>query len=259
MPMAPAPLRTFIYGSCVSRDTFEFLRPGGYALLDYVARTSLVSAFAPSGLADVGTVETTSSFQRRMLESDWRGGLVPLLESRADQVDVLLWDLCDERLGLRDLGEGRYLTRSVDLISTGVDGRLKDRSVVLELGDPAHRAVWDDALGRWRELLGGLGLLDRVVLLAPPWAVEAGDGTPSPTSFGRTAQEANALFAGYVDAAAEVIGCPVVTGDEGAVRSDPGHQWGFAPFHYAAETYVGLAGAIDDAASGLPRAGAPAL
>ncbi len=253
--MVGSPVRTFIYGSCVSRDTFEFLRPDGYALLDYVARTSLVSAFAPSGLADVGTVETTSSFQRRMLESDWRGGLLPLLESRADQVDVLLWDLCDERLGLRDLGDGRYLTRSVDLLTTGVDGRLKDRSVTLELGEPAHRALWDDALGRWRELLGRLGLLDRVVLVAPPWAVEAGDGTPSPTSFGRTAQEANVLFAGYVAAAAETVGCPVVTGGEVPVRSDPGHQWGFAPFHYAAETYLALAGAIDAVATRRPSAG----
>ena len=36
----------FIYGSCVSRDTFEFLRPLGYGLVDYVARQSLISAFS---------------------------------------------------------------------------------------------------------------------------------------------------------------------------------------------------------------------
>ena len=255
---APAALRTFVYGSCVSRDTLEYLRPLGYGLVDYVARHGLVTAFDPVPVALDGPVATTSSFQRRMIELDHRRGLVPLLESVAERVDVLLWDLCDERLGLRRLPDGAVVTRSVDLLSTGLDARLAERSTLVGFGTPEHRRLWQATLPRWRELLERTGLLDRLVLLAPPWAARAVDGSASPTSFGRTPDAANPVFAAYTADATAALGCPVVTLPEEQVRSDPDHQWGFAPFHYAEATYTALAAAIDEVARrGRPHDPAP--
>ena len=242
----PTP-QVFIYGSCVARDTFEFLRPRGYGLVDYVARQSLISAFSHVEPDTIGEVTPESAFQRRMLENDWRGMLASVLEAKADRIDVLLWDLCDERLGIRELGEGGFVTRSIDFLSTGVDARMDPKSRVIDLGTPAHRRLWRDALSQWREVLTTRGLISKVVLLAPPWAQIAVDGTPSPTSFGRTPQGANALFADYHHMAVEMLGCPVVTLGEGVVRSDPTHQWGFAPFHYTRDNYVSMADDIEAA------------
>lgn len=259
MSQQPAP-QVVIYGSCVARDTFEFLKPRGYGLVDYVARQSLISAFSHVEPDTVGEVTAESAFQRRMLENDWRGRLASVLEAKADRIDVLLWDLCDERLGVRELGEGGFITRSVDLLSTGADARIDPQSRVIDFGTPAHLRLWREALTQWRGVLTTLGLLDKVVLLAPPWAQTAVDGTPSPTSFGRTPQEANALFAEYHRTAVEMLGCPVVTLGEEVARSDQTHQWGFAPFHYARENYVSMADDIEAAftvQSQDPRSASP--
>lgn len=233
--------QVFIYGSCVSRDTFEFLRPQGHGLVDYVARQSLISAFAPADPEVIGPVAAESTFQRRMMQNDWRGTLADTLAATAGRTDVLLWDLCDERLGVRALDAGGYLTRSVDLVSTGVDARLDAVSRTIDLGTPEHEQLWSEALVRWRAVLDAAGLVDRVVLLAPPWAASAVDGTPSPTSFGRTPEAANHLFTPYHRSIVNLFDCPVVTIDGGEARSDQGHRWGFAPFHYSVDSYVSMA------------------
>ncbi|MBM6403500.1 hypothetical protein JQN72_04490 [Phycicoccus sp. CSK15P-2] len=251
-----APARTvLIYGSCVSRDTFEYLQPLGYRLVDYVARQSLVSAFSAVDTALLVPFEADSAFQRRMLENDWRASLVPTLEAKGGRADVLLWDLCDERLGIRELSDGGFVTRSVDLISTGVDARMTGLSALVDLGSPRHLELWTEALSSWRSLLSRAGLLERLVLLAPPWAEKTRDGAASPTSFGRTARQANALFDIYHERAANLLGCPVVSLDRGEARSDSDHRWGLAPFHYTEQNYVSLAAGIDSAVSALLQDG----
>ncbi len=60
-----------------------------------VARQGLVSAFSHADPGALPAFDADSAFQKRMLREDWVGGLVPRLESRAAEVDVLVWDLCD--------------------------------------------------------------------------------------------------------------------------------------------------------------------
>ena len=214
-----------------------------------MARQSLISAFSPADTSLLGEVDADSAFQRRMLENDWRASLVPLLEAKATEIDVLLWDLCDERLGVRELGDGSFVTRSVDLMSTGVDARLGDSTTPVDFGSPRHRGLWEAALVEWRAALERCGLLGRLILVAPPWAESALDGAKSPTSFGRTARDANSIFADYHRAAVRELGCPIVTISEAEARSDPDHQWGLAPFHYSPSNYGALADRIDAAGS----------
>jgi Family of unknown function (DUF6270) len=243
--------KVFIYGSCVSRDTFEYLRPLGYELLDYVARQSLISAYSPAATDLLTPFKADSAFQRRMLHDDWRASLVPAVHARCAQTDLLLWDLCDERLGVRDLGQQVFVTRSVDLLTTGVDGRIQDRSTLVDFGSDRHAQLWRASLAKWRGTLEQSGLLGRLVLVAPPWAELTLGGASSPTSFGRTARQANSIFERYHEAAARMLGCPVVSLDRSAARSDPDHRWGLAPFHYSHQNYVSLAEQIDAAASTL--------
>ncbi|MBR7742604.1 hypothetical protein KC207_04800 [Phycicoccus sp. BSK3Z-2] len=242
-------MKVLIYGSCVSRDTFELLPRDRYALLDYVARQSLISAFSPVDTQALYPFEADSAFQRRMLHNDWRASLASTVESTAGDVDVLLWDLCDERLGVRHLPSGGYVTRSVDLVSTGVDARLRDEAELLDLGSSRHRRLWWEGLGTFRDLLERTHLLEKTVLVAPPWAARTVTGEPSPTSFGRSADEANELFDEYHRWAVEGLGCPVVSLAPDDARSDSTHRWGLAPFHYARENYVSLATQIDAVAS----------
>ncbi|MGO0577031.1 DUF6270 domain-containing protein [Ornithinimicrobium panacihumi] len=246
--MTPIPrIRTFIYGSCVSRDTFEFLDPQRFELSHYIARQSLASAFStPNDLA-VPPFSTSSNFQRRMLVGDWRGNLVQSLRQHQDSIDLLLWDLCDERLGLYRLPNASIVTRSVDSLSTGLDQELRPHPHV-PFGSPAHRQRFELNLGQFADLLDELDLRSRTLLLAPPWATHFPDGQPAPSSYGLTPDHANDLFDVYHARVEARLGIHVVRDLTSPPRASRSHRWGPAPFHYDHATYTALAAQVSQAA-----------
>ncbi|OLT41905.1 hypothetical protein BJF86_02555 [Serinicoccus sp. CNJ-927] len=244
-------VRTFIYGSCVSRDTFERL-PRDFELLGYVARQSLVSAFTPSTTRTLPTADTRSDFQRRMITNDWESSLERQLREHADRVDLLLWDLCDERVGLRRLERlsrrptmHAWATRSVDSIRAGVDAELEEFRLV-PFASGRHRVLFLHALRRFGTLLDELGLRQRTLLLAPAWATHTSEGSRVPTSFGLDPARANRLFHDYHSTASQITGVDLVTIHD--VAADPHHAWGPAPFHYTDSVYNDLSRRIVEAA-----------
>ena len=85
---APPRPSVFIVGSCVTRDAFA-LAGHGYAILDYVARSSFACSMSgepfPVGLSAIdseGAVQ--SNWQRRMVEIDLTRGLRARLRGVAD-------------------------------------------------------------------------------------------------------------------------------------------------------------------------------
>lgn len=241
--------RTFIYGSCVSRDTFEFLRPHGYTLTTYVARQSLLSAYSRLPEQDLPPISTSSPFQRRMIEGDWTSSLPRALARARGRVDLLLWDLCDERLGVRRLPSGHYVTRSVDTLSSGLDDQLRRQGAELvPFGSELHRRHFRARLDRFRQRLHDLHLLERTVVLAPAWASTRDDGQPTPPSFDLTAEQANPVFDDYHQAVTDTVGVPVIRVGPHHVHAASSHQWGIAPFHYTTHVYERLVTDIRDVA-----------
>ncbi|MBO0901200.1 hypothetical protein J1G43_14640 [Cellulomonas sp. zg-ZUI22] len=225
----------------MTRDTFEHAPPELYTLRRYVARQSLISAFAgPAPVTAPSSI--TSSFQRRMLEGDAAGNL-PQLLTEAPLVDLLLWDLTDERLGVLVSPEDHVVTRSVERMRVGVDEVL-DGWRHVELGSQEHHERWTAALGHFRKLLGRLGLLDRTLLLDVPWAVDSDDGSPVPSSFGMSSYEANERLAPYYEeAGAAGLGVGRVAPEQ--VIAAANHRWGHAPFHYTDITYAAVVNVIE--------------
>ncbi|WP_325002331.1 DUF6270 domain-containing protein [Intrasporangium sp.] len=252
LPGEPQRLRTFIMGSCVARDTFEFLDPRFFELRGYLARQSLISAFGAVAQPPIDPARLTSPFQRRMLEADARSALPGMLRQLAPDVDLLLWDLVDERLGILDHPDGGVSTDSVEVRSQPSEVASSGLTHV-GFGTPEHLARFSAVLPAWRDLLASLGLLDRTVLVAPPWATRSTTGELTPSSFGLDAQEANRLTQPYLDRAVEVLGVEVVGRSLEAARALATHQWGLAPFHYDDRTYRDLATEIAAAASRILR------
>ena len=245
----PRRLRTYVVGSCVSRDTFAFLDPSHFELGGYLARQSLISAFGPTARVPIDPALLTSPFQRRMLESDADSSIPGALRAAAQEIDLLLWDLVDERLGVLDHPDGGVSTDSVEL-RTQLHGDLPSGLTRTEFGTPEHLDRFAAALPPWRDLLAELGLLSRTVIVAPPWAALDTSGAPTPTSFGLDAGKANHLAEAYLAAAAEALGVEIV-GRDLAPRASMTHQWGIAPFHYDDATYEELATEISAAAQRL--------
>lgn len=231
-------IRTFIWGSCVSRDTFEFL-PDSYELLGYVARQSWISA--GNVAADVTIGEMSSDFQRRMTEGDAAGDAMDRIEAKAEQTDLLLLDLCDERLGILELEDGSVVTRSVEKIGNGAQTVLDDDGRAFALGDPLHFERWRVAAAAIRDWLAAQGLLAKTVVLAPEWALFDDEAKPSPTSFGMGAVEVNGRYEPYYDAL-EALGFQLVRLGPTLAASE--HKWGRAPFHFHDSIYRALVGAI---------------
>ncbi|WP_129787064.1 DUF6270 domain-containing protein [Promicromonospora panici] len=229
--------RVFIYGSCVSRDTFEHLDPKQFELVEYVARQSVLSA-TTRPVESVAPPTLTSRFQQRMVTGDFQSSLRPLLAQHAADIDVLLIDLTDERLGVYLLPDGTVVTRSVELIESGAEQLLPPGAQHVAFGTQQHYEYWSGAIRALGETIRTTLPRAAVALLDIPWAEWSESGQQTPDSFGVGAAQANPVFRSYVEVAAQALGAHVIALGPSEVMSGPHHPWGDAPFHYAEGVYL---------------------
>lgn len=232
--MRNRPVRTFIVGSCVSRDTFAVLPSEDFCLRRYVARQSLISIDRPVAAGAVAYQKLPSKFQRTMLAGDLAGDAIDQLSS-AGEIDLVLWDLTDERLGVHPVGGGFY-TRTIEGLRAGL---YRDGIDHIAFGTDRHFELWSAALPRWLTALDDRGLLPRTLFLQVPWAALTSDGEDTPESFGLTAPQANAASFRYQRALMDAAPIEMIR-PRCAVRAEPEHRWGLAAFHYTDEVYDDL-------------------
>lgn len=231
------PKKIFVYGSCVSRDAVtHMMSEHEVSVAAYVARQSLISAAHPADSALVEGARLESRFQRRMLEGDATSRLWAQLSAHAPYVDTVLCDFTDERLGVYLFPDGSVLTRSLELINSGLEPQVADAARLLPFGSDEHFALWLSALELFADRLTALGLKDRTVLLLLPWAHFDTAGQPVPPSFGLAPEQADAIYQRYNDAVVTHFPSQAVLRDI-PVRADASHRWGLAPFHYDEATY----------------------
>lgn len=247
--------RYLLYGSCVSRDTFEFL-PEPKQLVRYVGRQSLISAGSNAKELAARLPRLKSAFQARTSDEDAAGIAVRKIAQLAAQTDLLMLDLVDERGGVYRADDGAFLTRTVEQMGQNSDEVLGADRIVW-FGTDEHYELWLAGWGKLVARLAKLGLTHRAVMLAVPWAAASTSGGEPPSSFGITPVEGNALFARYYEAVAE-SGIELIRPRWWAspALAEPGHKWGHAPFHYADGVYVDLAAQLARRALRAARSGA---
>src|SRR5699024_11900458 len=80
---------------------------------------SVVSLESPHGTKDTDLSDLTSAFQKRMATSDLKGTGVDRIVKNADELDVVLIDLVDERRGFWLYPDGTTITNSLEIESCG--------------------------------------------------------------------------------------------------------------------------------------------
>ena len=225
------PLRVFIYGSCVTRDAVEFWDPSELELAGYVARQSLLSAMSPPGDADAFRLSTIdSSFQRRMFRGDVESSLIPaLVESMAD-VDLILWDLTDERNGVQLLPNGGLVTRMPNLSKPNMSREPLGEAIGVDA--PEHFSLWNRALDEFLQRLSDNGLLDRLVLNDTRWATvddEGGEFGPEEVFLNPSLDKMSRSI--------RSAAVPVAVPEASTLVAAVGHKWGRAPFHFVESAY----------------------
>ncbi len=238
--MDPAPLilpmhkRVFVYGSnaasaLVTAYSSDITRSG------FVARQSLISAMnAPSDVelaipADL-TVSAASHVRR-----DAASSLTENLTRVADDVDLLLWDLADERFGVSEMSDGTYLTTSPQLVRTTVSGADLLRRVTF--GSQEHLDLWRVAATRFGTVLETLGLKSRTFVLDLPWAPTDETGAGVELSFGPDSSQMNSFLQPYYD---HLRGLGVRVISEPRTTGASGHAAGRAPFNLLDSCYHAL-------------------
>lgn len=226
--------RAFIYGSCVTRDGVDLWSEYGLEMAGYVARQSLISAMAPARTSEFRTDSIPSAFQKRMADGDIRGNVLAKLVTDASSYDAILWDITDERLGVYRVPSGGFVSRVVDY-TAGIYRGSEPLGAPVRIGSDAHRSLWLHALDTFAQRLEDAGVKQRLVLNALPWATLDEAGEPVSVQ-GIEPHTFNSVLEEYAEAARQ-RGIRVARTDPSRVRQATTHQWGPAPFHYAADTY----------------------
>lgn len=223
--------RVFILGGCTSRDAVDHYPEFDLELGFYVARQSLISAFRPADPASFDIPDDLPSFQRRMFNWDIRGLLPSKLRAQAPETDVIIWDLMIERVGVAKVESGGMVTRNG--VPRSATGKLVGSYA---FGTQAHVRQWLWALDKWVGLLDELGLRDKTVVNATPWASVDKHGDAFVSDSSMSAEWFNSNVTAYWDAI-EQAGIKVARVDPADAIADPDHKWGPAYFHYVPETY----------------------
>lgn len=235
-----------IFGSCVTRDTFAVFPPKDATLRLYVARQSWVSIDRSASNLAKG-VDLGSSFANRNFRGDLVGDAWRRISqlARATPNLHLLIDLADERGGLLVGPQGQVVTKSFEASRQGALEPPPDDWEHVKLGSIGHATLFAEAAEILRARLEKIGLLSRTAIVKSSWALADTWGTPTPPSFGLSAQEANAAYAALYDYLANT-GWTVLDEPSQAPIADPGHRWGLAAFHYTEPYYQELSNIITE-------------
>lgn len=229
-------MRVFIYGSCVARDALDPLIPDEVTILGYIARHSLLSDGSDASYKLPDTLELTSAFTERMVRNDWSGNQLKQIFSADADIDLLLWDLIDERHGVHWFPTGELVTRSIDLVKSKPAMEVIIEQTHVPFGSDEHFEGWAEKATNFVNDLMNAQLLEKTRIIRIDWAEVAIDGQVTPRSMGIRASEANILYERYYGHLAD-LGVKSIEVPTELVLAAPQHKWGIAPFHYIPEVY----------------------
>ena len=171
-------MKTAIFGSCVSRDTAEFMPEA--EVVAYVARHSVTSLESPHGTNGIHLSDLTSAFQKRMVIGDLQGSGLERIVKNAKNLDVVLLDLVDERRGFWKFPDDTTMTNSIEVESCGAARQARREGArLIEFGSDEHFTRWSKGFATLIQGLKAAGLWEKTILLDIEWA-GAVDGAQHP-------------------------------------------------------------------------------
>jgi hypothetical protein len=223
----------FIYGSCVTRDTFT---PGRseISLAGYVARYSIARLPFPKA-APLDLSAIPSDFQRRMVATDLANGLEHALT--AAQFDFLLIDFIDDRLGLVELPPG-MATRSNELIACR---HVPADAKIIKHGLGLFLVHWTEGAKLLARMVEERALQGRIVVNRVLWAQSLSDGRHVSAALPYMSEafisERNAVLTEQYRIFSELLDAEFLDYPDECMVGDPNHKWGISPFHYIPAFY----------------------
>lgn len=234
----PDKISVLTFGSTVSRQVSRALDPQRFQPLSHVAHQSLISAYSQPSSAKWRS--TGSRTIDRIIAADLSSNLMPSLAAQCTSVDLLLFDIADEWLGVYDLDDGTAISRSIELIQSGNEQELAHGAAFLPFGSDAHFQRWDSRLNDFSKDLDRLGILEKCVYLTTPWASYFGDGSLATMPKGAESDQINELMLRYQTAIASK-GFRSLDTPASTVRATDNPHRATLPYHYTDEVHQAIA------------------
>ncbi|MCX7542898.1 DUF6270 domain-containing protein [Corynebacterium sp. P5848] len=237
--------KILVYGSCVARDTTELLIEQGWSVTKYVARQSLISAGTKVDVSLLDLPPDISPFNSRIIREDAQGNLYNTLQASLDQIDIVIWDIVPERLGVYSFPNGGYVSKTIEKLQAAGDSWHPSTATLIDFGTDKHFELWKEALARFVQFLRKNSLESRTYLISAQWAQVT--NRPDPV-YGPGPTVGNLLYSRYYEAVKDTTEIQIVSVPEELIKADANHKWGPAMFHYQMPVYRWIADSISAAA-----------
>ncbi|GED44845.1 hypothetical protein HME01_06970 [Vreelandella aquamarina] len=232
--MCESTCKVFIFGSCVSRDAFEY-DGAGFDLIRYIARSSFASQACKSWDSQQILDGIGSSFQRRMVKYDTDKSLLKFVDE--DYFDLFLIDLIDDRFDLVEYEKNCFATRSVEFVK----GAKKDPVSKVGRHQPGYDKRWKIGFESFLKKMDHNKKLEKIKINQVFWAAETISGDViSGFSKDRIERENEYLWNRYSYMKQFLPKNAFLSFDEKNLKADQSHKWGVSPFHFSEVYYQDL-------------------
>ncbi|MBK2028512.1 hypothetical protein IB655_04960 [Francisella noatunensis] len=231
-------LSVLIFGSCISRDIFEFNNPN-LSVVKYYARSSFISVYtnAPN-VDDKYSHKLSSAFQQRIVKDDLENVFKSSLNMH--KFDILLIDLIDHRFDLCQFPDGSIATISNEFKSVCAT---YCSFTVIKACSNDYVVRWKMA---WKEFIAqcrNSDILDKIRVNKSYLAYADDKGNLHDE---KTVRETNFFLEKLYCIMGEDLGIyQFYLSPWDTLVSSSNHKWGRAPFHYIDEYYLFLAKELD--------------
>lgn len=226
--------RIAVYGGCCSRDAFGF--DNSYSVVNYIARTSVVSMFSPPPKESFDYSLVSSPFQKRMVQADvTKTAKDSLFRSLSD--NILIMDFLVERLDLIETPSGGILTRTTELAKINKIKKIPTRRTIHRFSDEKKelfKIAWNEFFAKAQQL----GVVDNIVINKLFLTDRIHGGGVFEEKDKRFAAEVNDLLVFiYRVIEKDISYKQFIEYPDSVLMANPNHRWGLSPYHFVDEFY----------------------
>ncbi|EQB2602511.1 DUF6270 domain-containing protein [Aeromonas salmonicida] len=236
-------MNIFIYGGCVSRDTFNYLEANEYRIVHYYARSHLQSALHELSVIDNWSQNLASNFQKRMVAADLSKSITNDLSN--SNYDLIFLDFNTERHSMFIFEDGSRCTMSSELSSAGFKAREEKGRIIKPFSDEMF-SLWELAWKKLISLMEKINAKDKIIINAVSWTKRTSDNLSFDGIYTETyLDSANRYLQKiYKRIAIDIPGEQFVTVPGELNIASAEHRWGKSPFHYIDDYYIYLASEV---------------
>ena len=226
--------KVFIWGSCVSRDCFNYSSSYNFELVSYHARCSCVSAMSnPVSYENVKLCNLKSKFKQNTIINDFNKNLLKDLKSKS--FDILLIDFIDERFPIKIDKDGNIITVSSELLETNYVSL--DNSLIY-VGDEKRFSLWKKSWDKFITICIKLGIKDKIIINRLHWAKYMENNERIPNFTEQYITTNNSFLDRIYSTIDEYIPkTQQIYYPNNIILANSKHRWNISPFHYIDNIY----------------------